>query len=74
MKARDAFANCFFFALAMIFAAGFLPAEEDASGDKKTKTQIEKPLFQERVVVTAKMSPKELKNCSDSLLVLTRPE
>jgi hypothetical protein len=37
------------------------------------KNEARKILFNEQVVVTAVMSAKELKNCSDSLLLVSRP-
>ncbi len=46
----------------------------DASSKNEASDKLEKKyLFREQVVVTAVMSPKELKNCSDSLQVLDRP-
>ncbi len=61
-------------ALGLIVAFSALRAFAATEAPDSEVDAPKKPLFQERVVVTAKMSPKELKNCSDSLLVLTRPE
>ncbi len=57
----------------LIMTGGVLGAEEPVAGEKEAKQKTEKPLFQEQVVVTAVMTPKELKNCSDALAVLDRP-
>ncbi len=69
MKRRIACA--LFLTLAVPLAA--LPAEEVAAKTAENE-ETASPLFQEFVVVTAKMSPKELKNCSDSLLLLDKPK
>lgn len=61
---------CALFLLALMpLAAAPSPTAGSDAG-----TETEKPLFHERLVVTATMSAKELKNCSDSLLLLSRPE
>lgn len=60
------------FAAASLAALPQLAEEAATRPAKKHKTQ--EPMFHEQVVVTATMSPKELKNCSDSLLLLARPE
>ncbi len=77
MKLRPLSAVRLFLALALLFAAGILRADEpvaaDAGENDAEKTGRAKPMFHEQVVVTAKMSPKELKNCSDSLLLVERP-
>jgi len=78
MKNCRAFTLCVPLIMAMFLAAGILPAagasnkkSENGHDEKAADT---KPLFREHIVVTAVMSPKELKNCSDSLLVLEKPE
>ncbi|MBN2344926.1 MAG: TonB-dependent receptor [Candidatus Aminicenantes bacterium] len=77
MKNRLAPPVRLFLALVLLFAAGVLLGQEPGIGASAAKTsekeENEKSLFHEHVVVTAVMSPKELKNCSDSLLLVDRP-
>jgi iron complex outermembrane receptor protein len=76
MKNRFSPVVCLLLGAALPFAAGSLLADEPApanTGENETdKTGRAKPMFHEQVVVTARMSPKELKNCSDSLLLVDR--
>jgi iron complex outermembrane receptor protein len=58
--------------LTLTVSLAALPAEE-AGAKSAEQEKAASPLFREFVVVTATLSPKELKNCSDSLLVLDRP-
>jgi iron complex outermembrane receptor protein len=69
MPARTATAKC----LALLLLLAAAGARRADAADKEEKPAQAKPLFREQVVVTAVLSPKELKNCSDSLAVLDRP-
>jgi vitamin B12 transporter len=73
MQTRSTAAVVALFILLLSSASRLFPDEAaDASPAKKDKKI--KYLFHENVVVTAVMSPKELKNCSDSLELLTRQD
>ena len=56
--------------LACVFIV--LGADDGSGGGREDAAAKKKYLFHEQVVVTAVMSPKELKNCSDSLLLVDR--
>ncbi len=73
MRPKSTFATAFalIFLLLSSVIRLFPDQAADVSSDNKDKKS--KYLFREQVVVTAIMSPKELKNCSDSLQVLDRP-
>jgi outer membrane receptor protein involved in Fe transport len=63
--------------LILLLASAGLPRAEEAAKQEGAGGRPEdggkaKYLFHERVTVTAVMSPKEIKNCSDSLQVVTR--
>ena len=77
MKKRFSPAVCLLLVPALLFAAGSLrtdePAPANTGENDAEKTELAQPMLHERVVVTARMSPKELKNCSDSLLLIERP-
>jgi outer membrane receptor protein involved in Fe transport len=58
----------------LLSSASRLLSDEAADASSANKDKETKYLFHEHVVVTTVMSPKELKNCSDSLELLTRQD